>query len=422
MAEWTVGKGASFHDLPTVPQPSPNDGQKTIGYFDESSHLGGTTRYLFHLISGIDRDRYRLVFFAPHARGWHEGLRDAGVEVFTGPPAAPAVHDTAAEILSEPHAPHPLAWSLGLAGEIRSLSRLFRRHRVDLLHSNQAGAEPAPVAARLAGLPRVMATWHVDSTYDLDGLRNGWHYRALEKVCMRSLDHAIAVSKATAADWIMRCGLGDAWWSKVTVIPNGVPTASLARRMPAEQAKSALGLGGRFIIGSAGRLEAAKGYEYLIRSLPGLVRVRPDVLVRIAGQGEFQASLSELARSLGVADRVDFVGFVDDIRGFMESLDIYVQPSLCEAQGLAILEACAVGNPVVASAVGGIPECVQDGETGYLAPPRNPEALTEALIRLAEDPAARVRMAEKGLCEVRKNFDRDRMVSDTLLVYRRLLA
>jgi glycosyltransferase involved in cell wall biosynthesis len=293
---------------------------------------------------------------------------------------------------------------------------------VDLLHSNNAGAEPAPIAARLAGVPQVLATWHVDSTYDLEGLRNGYRYRLLEKTCMRSLHHAISVSRATAADWIARCELGEEYWERVTVIHNGVPAAKLQRTRTVEEAKAALGLSHRLVIESAGRLEAAKGYEYLIRALPEVVRARPDVLVRIAGRGELHAQLAELAGSLGVLDFMEFVGFVDDMRGFLESADIYVQPSLCEAQPFSVLEACAVGVPIVASAVGGVPECVEEGEMGMLVPAREPAALTRALTELAGRPDLRARMAAETPRVVRQSFESSQMVSKTLDVYRRLLS
>jgi glycosyltransferase involved in cell wall biosynthesis len=404
--------------------------RKTIGYYDDSQNLGGTTRYLLNLISGIDRSEFDLVFFAPRPQEWHGKLVAAGVEVHTVLPFQPPTEaplpkpDAAAPEAPEvaPSAPPALGWCLGLASETVMLRKLFQRRRVDLLHSNNAGAEPAPIAARLAGLAPVLATWHVDSTYDLNNIRGGFRYRLLEKTCMRSLHHAIAVSRSTAADWIARCALGDSYWRKVTVIHNGVPVDSLVRSRSIEAAKAAAGISGRFVIGSAGRLETAKGYEYLIRGLPELVRSRPDVLLRIAGRGELQPKLLALARSLDVESHIEFAGFVEDVRGFLEGIDIYVQPSLCEAQGLAILEACAVGVPIVASAVGGIPECVQDGEMGIIVPPRQPEALARAIAELASKPSLRASMAAEGARIVRERFDSAQMIEKTLAVYRRILS
>jgi glycosyltransferase involved in cell wall biosynthesis len=400
--------------------------KKTIGFYDDSQGPGGTTRYLLNLISGLDRSEFDLVFLAPHARSWHSDLVAAGLEVVTLF-AEKAAENPVAKAATSPAArapdrvPGALAWTLGLTKEVVLLRKLFRRRHVDLLHSNNAGAEAAPIAARMAGVAPVIATWHVDSTYDLAGVRGGWRYRQLEKTCMRSLHHVISVSKATAADWIGRCNLGESYWRRVTVIHNGVDTDKLTRTRSIEDAKAAAGLSGRMVIGSAGRLDAAKGYEYLIRGLPDLVQARPDVLVRIAGRGPLQAELLQLARSLGVERHLDLAGFVDDTRAFLEAVDIYVQPSLCEALPMAVLEACAVGLPVVASQVGGVAECVRDGEMGFVVPARQPVALVNALVRLAADPVIRERMGAEARRVAREHFECGQMVRKTVEVYRRLL-
>jgi glycosyltransferase involved in cell wall biosynthesis len=240
---------------------------------------------------------------------------------------------------------------------------------------------------------------------------------------MRALDHSIAVSKATAIAWARRC-----WFSKrkseqsISVIHNGVDVTSLQRVLSSPEAKSKHGWDNRLVIGSVGRLEAAKGYEYLLRALPEIFESYPEVVVKIAGSGELLEPLRHLAKELGVGDRVDFLGFTLRVREFLETVDIYVQPSLCEALGFAILEASAVGVPVIASDVGGPAECVVDNETGFLVPSRDPDALREALSTLISDEAKRVRMASAGSRLVREKFRDDQMVNATLSVYRKLLT
>jgi glycosyltransferase involved in cell wall biosynthesis len=399
--------------------------KKTIGFYDDSERRGGTTRYLSNLLAGINREEFELVFFAPYARAWHKDLTDAGVEIQTLYPEPVAAVTTApaaaSSTLPRPTVAPLLRWIVGTLREILNLQKLFRRRQVDVLHSNNAGAEAAPIAARLAGMPRVIATWHVDSTYDLDGVRNGPQYRLLEKSCMRSLHHAISVSRATAVDWIRRCELGESYWKKVTVIYNGVPTGELHRQRSVEEAKRLAGLADRLVVGSTGRLERAKGYEYLIRALPEIVRDQPNVLVRIAGRGELHDQLQEIARSLDVEQHIDFAGFVHDVQGFLESIDVYVQPSLCEALPFAVLEAGAVGVPIVASDVGGVAECVRDGEMGFVVPPRDSKALGEAILRLTSNGELRVRMSSEVERVVSDNFDVSKMVEQTVELYRELL-
>jgi glycosyltransferase involved in cell wall biosynthesis len=189
-----------------------------------------------------------------------------------------------------------------------------------------------------------------------------------------------------------------------------------------QDAKAKHGWDNRLVIGSVGRLDAAKGYEYLLQALPEIFKLHPDVVVRIAGTGELLGKLKQLAANLDLGSRIEFLGFTANVKDFLESIDIYVQPSLCEALPMAILEASAVGIPVVASNVGGISECVIHGETGYTIPPRDSDAICIALNKLICNPAMRTRMGNAASELVEERFRNDQMVNATQEVYRSLLA
>lgn len=401
---------------------------KTIGFFDDSVGPGGTTRYLLTILAGLDRDRFHPVFFAPTKREWHEEMEKLGVEIVCSAdraPAPPAEHrpmPAAEQTTGEVQVPGTLSWSLGTLREMWKLFSLFRRRRVEILHSNNAGAEPAPIAAWLAGIPVVLATLHVDSTYDLDGVRSGTRYRLLEKACMLALTHAISVSSATAEDWITRCALPASYRKLITIIHNGVNPELLQRRRSTAEAKAAAGLSGRIVVSSMGRLEPAKGYEYLIRALPAVVAREPRILLRIAGKGELLQPLEALARSLQVAEHVSFLGFTADIAGFLECSDIYIQPSLCEALPMAVLEAGAMGIPVIASDVGGVSECIRSAETGIIVPPRAPGEIARSLIEMAGSSEFRERMGTALSTRIRTSFRSDQMVESTLQLYDQLGA
>ena len=395
----------------------------TIGYYDESVVAGGTTRYLLSLVSSLDRACFKTLLFAFEGRDWHAEAEALGMEVVTlrplRRPAGPSVMPSTAP---PPVTPSLLPWLAGTVREIAGLRRLFSLREVDLLHSNATGAEAAPIAARAARIPIVLGTLHVDSTYDLDNLRGGGNYRLLERMSMRALHHIISVSDATAADWTRRCGLSAAAQRRVTVIPNGADLRKRRRQQSTIATKEKLGLGDRLIIASMGRLEPAKGYTYLIQSLPAIVRQYPKALVRIAGGGPLLEVLRAEAAALGVGAYIEFLGVISNIQELLECADIYVQPSLCEAMPMSILEASAVGIPVVASNVGGVAECVAEGETGYLVPARDPAALGVALLRLLGDSPTRVRMAEAAHRLAEEQFGLDRMVAETEAVYKMLLA
>jgi glycosyltransferase involved in cell wall biosynthesis len=404
-----------------------------IGYYDDSKSPGGTTRYLLTLLSGLDRDEFQPILFALEDRAWHEDAAAQGAKIVLLKPGEPAPvgRDPISVGPPEPASrtprriklPKKVAWTLGLMREVSALRQLFNKHVVDLLHSNNAGAEPAPIAARISRVPRVLATLHVDPTYDLEKLRNSWSDRMLEMVSMRSQHHSIAVSKATADAWIGRCMFSSKRADNtITVIHNGVDVNTLKRTQSIQTAKASRGWDNRLVIGSIGRLDAAKGYEYLLRGLPEILNRNADVVAKIAGRGDLLDKLENLAAELGIGDRVEFLGFTSNVKDFLESIDIYVQPSLCEALPMAILEASAVGVPVVASDVGGVAECVLHGETGFTVRPRDPEALCNAIAKLVSDPALRTLMGEAGCNLVQEKFRDDQMVQATQQVYRRLLT
>jgi glycosyltransferase involved in cell wall biosynthesis len=410
---------------------------KTIGYYDDSHGLGGTTRYLFGLINGIDRRKFRIIVFATENREWHDLLRHLDVDIVTiekeQPKEKRETLDRGKEkSVSQSEIPlrpshiqqvlRPLAWTAGTLKEINQLEMLFKKQRVDLFHSNHTGAEVAPIAARRAKVPYLIGTWHVDSTYDLEKKRAGYHYRALERLSMLALDHAISVSEATRDDWVRRCGLNEGYQKKISVIYNGIDPQLIFRRRAKEDARAMLGLPqDAIILGSLGRLELAKGYEYLIRALPRVIAKYPRVYLALAGQGPLLKDFIRLSEELKVNKNISFLGFKKDVNEVLECLDIYVQPSLCEAQGIGILEAMSMELPVVGSNIGGIPESIKDSTTGFIVPPRDPEKLAEQIMILVNNPELQKSMGKLGRERIQNMFTTQIMVDNTLALYQRFL-
>jgi glycosyltransferase involved in cell wall biosynthesis len=153
--------------------------------------------------------------------------------------------------------------------------------------------------------------------------------------------------------------------------------------------------------------------------MPAILRGAPETWLVIVGEGSQEAELKALAESLPspVADRVIFTGRREDVAAITGEIDVAVLPSLREAQGISILEAMARRKPVVASAVGGIPEVLTNGLDGLLVPPADPAALAEACIRLACSPELRARMGEAGRATVEARFSLDAMVRQIEAIY-----
>ena len=153
-----------------------------------------------------------------------------------------------------------------------------------------------------------------------------------------------------------------------------------------------------------------KDYPTFLKAASLALRERKDLFFLAVGEGELKNAMQELAKELNISDRVIFTGFQQEVGKILNSLDIFVLASKKEGLGTSILEAMAAGVPVIATASGGIPELIKDGENGLLVPPSNPEKLKDAILKLANSPELRFRMAERGKSEAQK-FDKEIMIS-----------
>ena len=165
------------------------------------------------------------------------------------------------------------------------------------------------------------------------------------------------------------------------------------------------------IVGVVARLEAEKGHRTLIDAWPLVLAAHPEAWLLVVGEGSERDSLEAQAASLGVSGRVVFTGRREDVPAVTAALDISVLPSYREAQGLSVLEAMALGRPVVASEVGGIPEMIEDGISGLLVPPNDAGALAEAVIRLLSDHPYADMIARRGHDLVHDRFCIELMVN-----------
>jgi glycosyltransferase involved in cell wall biosynthesis len=153
-----------------------------------------------------------------------------------------------------------------------------------------------------------------------------------------------------------------------------------------------------------------------------LLHDEPDVGVAIIGSGDLLPALEAQAKDLGIAERVRFPGFRHDVMALMRQFEIFVMPSSLEGLGTSVLDAMALGKPVVATRAGGIPEVVHDGVTGLLVPPRDPVALARAMRKLLRHPEQAKQCGEAGRVRVARYFTVTCMVDRTLQVYQQLVA
>lgn len=174
-----------------------------------------------------------------------------------------------------------------------------------------------------------------------------------------------------------------------------------------------------------GRLSPEKGISYLLLAAKHILEARAFVQILIAGGGELKESLIHQAQELGIIDRTSFCGLFpgEELPKIMARTDILVLPSLSEGMPFVIVEAMAYGKPVVASAVGGIPEVVEDEKTGLLVPPREADRLAQALLRLIDDRDRREQMGRAGRQKfLGGGFSLESFIAANLMVYRQALG
>jgi glycosyltransferase involved in cell wall biosynthesis len=280
---------------------------------------------------------------------------------------------------------------------LASLTRLMVRIRPAIVHTHTSKAGfIGRLAARLARVPAVIHQPHGHVFYAYWGpVRTGLYLR-LERLAARWTDRIVTLTDRGAAEHLAR-GVGRA--DRYVTIPSGVPIARLRAEAPSrDEARHALGLPpDAYVIVAVGRLVPVKGFDVLIDALPAVAAAVPELRVALVGDGPERDVLEQRVAALGIADRVQFAGAQRDVARYVAAADVLAAPSRNEGMGRALVEAMALGVPVVASAVGGIPDVVTDGHDGWLVPAGDPAALALALAELGSDPA---RAAKLGAAAV----------------------
>jgi glycosyltransferase involved in cell wall biosynthesis len=349
---------------------------------------GGAQESVVALLLHLDRSRFEVEAVCLADGRTVRRLRDTGIRVTVIPPQDDE-------------------------STVRELVAYLRRRQIALLHAHLFRAELLGTrAAQAAGTPVVMATAHSSR------VRSPADIAALAAVTP-AIDRLIVPSAAIAAK-VRAEGRGTA---EITIVPNGVDLDRFSQHRSRQEMaalRTALGIPpGAFLIGVVARLEPEKGHRYLLEALPPILNAVPKAWLLLVGEGSQTDALRAQAGSLPLParERVVFAGFQTDIEAVAQALDVAVMPSLREAQGLALLEAMAARRPVVASAVGGIPETIRDGVDGLLVPPADPQALGAAVIRLARDARLRDRLAASGRRRVEDQFSVTASVRQVEAIY-----
>src|SRR6266540_912117 len=349
---------------------------------------GGAQEHLHSLVTRIDRTRYDVSVVALSTGSAVRKLQKAGIPVL---------------VIDDPDD------NIAIAALAAHLAEVC----ADVVHAHMYRAETiatrAVIALGEAGQrrPYLVATIHssrIRSLEDQEHLRALTPYMNRLIAVSRAIEHKLVDEQRTAVP--------------VSLIYNGVDLDRYDNQEACCTLPEEYGMEpGSQIVGAVARLEPEKGHPTLLEAWPAVLRAVPDAYLLIVGEGSRRDALEAQARDLRIAHRVVFTGRRDDVPAVTAALDVAVLPSYREAQGMVILEAMALSRPVVASNVGGIPEMIEDGKTGLLVAPRDPEALAAAIVRLLTNHPLADTLGRAGHDMVHDRFCIELMVEAVESIY-----
>jgi glycosyltransferase involved in cell wall biosynthesis len=364
-------------------------GPVRILYFSSFANFRyGGQRSLYHLVCNLDGARFSPRVIVPSEDGLAEKLRARGVAVSLVdlPKIAPG------RALACWHA-------------LRRILSIIREGRFDVIHTDgPRNTLYGGIASMLAGIPLV---WHIRSS-DRDP-----YDRLLYRLCSK----LILVADALRGRFDFARGEG-----KFVTIHNGVDLDEFrAGRSPASILEQSGCRPGEIVIGCFGRVEPMKGQACLVEAVGKIMARHRNVRLLLCGEftdESYREHCEGISRRYGIADRVRFLGHQSDVAQVLSAADVAVLPSLSgEAFPRAVIEAMAVGRPVVATDVGGTREAILEGVTGFVVPPGDPEALADRIDRLMGDAAMRAAMGEAARLRAEEFFSIETNVRATERLY-----
>lgn len=351
---------------------------------------GGSAENTFLTVKGLDKDKYEVILIRglaeeslmgrEEAAAVERNLRDAeknGVKVIT-------INELVRNI-------HPLNDLKALF----ALIRVFKNEKPRIVHTHTS---KAGILGRWAAfLAKVEIIAHTPHGHVFWGYFNKWKtacFIMLERLSALITDKIITLTEQEKKDHLR---FKIAFDEKFTVIHSGVDLTSFSElRINAATMRERLGIPPEaIVVGTAGRLTPIKGQRYLLETAAVISPLNPDLFFIFLGDGELAPDLSTMATSLGIKN-VMFLGWREDVSEVMSTFDIFVLPSLNEGMGKVLIEAMALGKPIVASNVGGIPDLVVHNHNGLLVPPANVKGLLDGINVLLHDPAKRKEMGDRG--------------------------
>lgn len=351
------------------------------------TNIGGAGRYLFNLISSQHDSCFETIVACPGGGELERQLRDKNIKVFTLEGGESSINFR----------------------HISSLREIISREKVDIVHTHASFA--GRVAGKLSGCKVVM------TRHGLGSGENGLVKRIAQRLtALLFTDRIIAISRAVKISLIESGVPAD----MITIIYNGIDLSKFDAIEPS--LREELGLDSDVpIVGIVARLVPEKGYEYAISAFYHVLKAYPSARMIIVGDGPLDESLRKMCVKLGIKDSVFFMGYRKRVENLVADFDVFVLPSVSEGLGLALLEAMALGKPVIGTEVGGIPEVIKHNVNGFLVTPGNDKYLTESIIEILSNKERAKTFGVKARNTVNRKFSSKTMIEKTEKVYMELL-
>lgn len=367
-------------------------------YMVDSLNVGGTETQMVHAACRLHARHYQVTVGCLRARGpLREILRRAGIAVVEFPPQGTLL-------------------SLSGIYQLLRLARFVRRRRFQIVHSHDLWSNLMCVPASwLARAPVI-----ISSRRDLAHL--AWYRRWGTRVVrlVHQLSTVIVVNSAAVREFLVKEHRFPS--DAIRVIHNGVDFERFARAR-GDRRVLFPDLDGhhKLVAVLANMRNAVKGHAYLVEAARAICRAVPETKFLLIGEGEERPKVEKLVHEMGLTQNFVFLGYREDIPELLNCCDLSILPSVAEGLPNAVLEAMASGLPIVATRAGGTAEIIEDGISGLLVPPRDPEALAQAALRLLQDIDFAKKLARAGQQRVQTQFSFDRLFWKLDLLYTELL-
>jgi len=356
--------------------------------------LGGLERIIGHLVRGLERRRFNVVVYCLNKKGYH-----------------------ADQLEKEGYTVHLSPGQKRIGSYVRGLAvrGALIREAVDILHShNTAAFLDGVVGAKLANTPVIIHTDHVRKFPDKR------RYMAAEKIASYFVDQIVAVSRHVREALIEYERIRP---DKISIIYNGVRFSPAQDDNEIELVRDEFNVrAGEKVVGCVARLAKQKGYELFMEAARRILRKVQNVKFVVVGVGEEYDKLVKLCSELGIRSKVCFTGARTDIERVLPIFDVFLLTSHYEGMPVCLLESMVSSVPIVATAVGGVPEVVQDGMSGYLIHSRDPDEVAERVVRLLSNDDLRLKMGKNGRRIYENCFTVDRMAEQYMELYESRLS